>query len=249
MLENTVVLVVDTSRTVRRIVASILQEDLGCKHVIQSESALEAMDHIKSGLVQVDWIFSGWELEGMTGYEFLEKVRKNPSTANIPFVMMTSHDDRESIVKALNAGVTDYLIKPFTHEHFLDDVQRIFALRFRRTHPRYKARDANPVEIVFKDGYAYHGNLMDISINDVLVRTPLFDKGMTQIYDNGDVKISLPGGNVSLNGSLFRMERMMSKDRTDLIYSAFEITRIDKANAARLERFIEDLKNDMASMA
>jgi two-component system chemotaxis response regulator CheY len=233
---------------VRRIVAAILQEDLGCKHVIQSESALEAMDHIQSGLVQVDWIFSGWELEGMTGYEFLEKVRKNPSTATIPFVMMTSHDDRESILKALNAGVTDYLIKPFTHEHFLEDVQRIFALRFRRTHPRYKARDANPVEIVFKDGYAYHGNLMDVSINDVLVRTPLFVKGMTQIYDNADVKISIPGGNVSLSATLFRMERMMSHDRTDMIYSAFEIVTIDKVNAARLERFIDGLRDDMANM-
>lgn len=248
MLEDTVALVVDDSRTVRRIVASILNEDLGCKQVIQSENALEAMDHIQSGEVKVDWIFSGWELQGMSGYEFLEKVRKNPSTATIPFVMMTSHDDRESILKALNAGVTDYLIKPFTHERFLEDVQRIFALRFRRKHPRYKARDANPVEIVFKDGYAYHGNLMDVSLNDVLVRTPLFTKGMTQIYDKADLKISMPGGSVSFNGALFRMERIMSKDRTDMIYSAFEVTKIDKANSARLERFIDGLREEMAKM-
>lgn len=249
MLENTVALVVDPSRTVRRIVASILQEDLGCKQVIQSENALEAMAHIRNTQTQVDWIFSSWELEGMTGYEFLEKVRKNPSTATIPFVMMTSHDDRESIVKALNAGVTDYLIKPFTHEHFLQDVQRIFALRFRRKHPRFKARDANPVEIVFKDGYAYHGNLMDVSINDVLVRTPLFSNGLTQIYDTADLKISIPEGNVSLHGLLFRMERIMSKDRNDMIYSAFEISKIDKTNITRLERFIDWLKDDMANMA
>ncbi len=248
MLEDTVALVVDASKTVRRIVASILQEDLGCKQVIQSETALDAMEHITGGDVKVDWIFSCWELQGMSGYEFLEKVRKNPSTATIPFVMMTSHDDRESILKALNAGVTDYLIKPFTHERFLEDVQRIFALRFRRKHPRYKARDANPVEIVFKDGYAYHGNLMDISINDLLVRTPLFDKGMTLIYDNADIKISIPGGNVSLGAALFRMERMMSHDRRDMIYSAFEIVKIDKASATRLARFIDGLREEMAKM-
>lgn len=248
MLEDTVALVVDASKTVRRIVASILQEDLGCKQVIQSENALDAMEHITGGDVKVDWIFSCWELQGMSGYEFLEKVRKNPSTSTIPFVMMTSHDDRESILKALNAGVTDYLIKPFTHERFLDDVQRIFALRFRRKHPRYKARDANPVELVFKDGYAYHGNLMDISINDLLVRTPLFDKGMTLIYDNADIKISIPGGNVSLGATLFRMERMMSHDRKDMIYSAFEIVKIDKASATRLARFIDGLREEMAKM-
>jgi CheY-like chemotaxis protein len=248
MLENTVALVVDGSRTVRRIVASILNEDLGCKQVIQSENALDAMEYIKSGVAQVDWIFSGWELQGMSGYEFLEKVRKNPSTATIPFVMMTSHDDRASILKDLNAGVTDYLIKPFTHERFLEDVQRIFALRFRRKNPRYKAKDANPVEIVFKDGYAYHGNLMDISINDVLVRTPLFDKGMTQIYDNAEVKISATGGSISFNGALFRMERIMSKDRTDMIYSAFDILKIDKANSTRLTSFIKGLQEEMAKM-
>lgn len=248
MLENTVALVVDASKTVRRIVAAILQEDLGCKQVIQSESALDAMDIIQSDDVKVDWIFSCWELQGMSGYEFLEKVRKNPSTATIPFVMMTSHDDRESILKALNAGVTDYLIKPFTHERFLEDVQRIFALRFRRKHPRYKARDANPVELVFKDGYAYHGNLMDISVNDLLVRTPLFDKGMTLIYDTADIKISIPGGNVSLSATLFRMERMMSHDRRDMIYSAFEIVKIDKTSAARLARFIDGLREEMAKM-
>ena len=248
MLENTISLVVDDSRTVRRIVASILHEDLGCKQVIQCENAHEAMARILNDEVKVDWIFSGWELEGMSGYEFLEKVRKNPSTAMIPFVMMTSHDDRESILKALNAGVTDYLIKPFTHERFLDDVQRIFALRFRRKHPRYKAKDSNPVEIVFKDGYAYHGNLMDISAKDVLVRTTLFTKGMTQIYDTADLKISMQGGSVSLNGVLFRMERIMSKDRTDMIYSAFEIVKIDTTNAARLERFIEGLREEMLLM-
>jgi CheY-like chemotaxis protein len=248
MLEDTVTLVVDTSKTVRRIVALILHDDLGCKQVIQCENALDAMEHITGGEVKVDWIFSGWELEGMSGYEFLEKVRGNPSTATIPFVMMTSHDDRESILKALNAGVTDYLIKPFTHERFLEDVQRIFALRFRRKHSRYKAKNANPVEIIFKDGYAYHGNLMDVSINDVLVRTPLFDKGMTQIYDNAEMKISIPGGNVSINGALFRMERIMSKDRTDMIYSAFEITKIDKASATRLARFIEGLREEMSKM-
>ncbi|MBF0291911.1 MAG: response regulator [Nitrospinae bacterium] len=248
MLENTISLVVDDSRTVRRIVASILNEDLRCKQVIQCENADEAMALILGGDVKVDWIFSGWELQGMSGYEFLEKVRKNPSTAMIPFVMMTSHDDRESILKALNAGVTDYLIKPFTHERFLEDVQRIFSLRFRRKHPRYRAKDANPVEIVFKDGYPYHGNLMDISVNDVLVRTTLFTKGMTQIYDKADLKISMPGGSVSLNGELFRMERMVSKDRTDMIYSAFEITKIDKASAARLERFIDGLREEISKM-
>ena len=248
MLEDTVTLVVDTSKTVRRIVASILQDDLGCKQAIQCENALDAMDCIQRGDVKVDWIFSCWELQGMSGHEFLEKVRKNPSTATIPFVMMTSHDDRESILKALNAGVTDYLIKPFTHERFLQDVQRIFALRFRRKHPRYKAKNANPIEIIFKDGYAYHGNLMDISINDVLVRTPLYDKGLTQIYDNAELKISIPGGNVLFKGALFRMERIMSKDRTDMIYSAFEVVKIDTANATRLARFIDGLREEMANM-
>jgi hypothetical protein len=44
------------------------------------------------------------------------------------------------------------------------------------------------------------------------------------------------------------MERMMSHDRKDMIYSAFEIVKIDKASAARLERFIEALRAEMASM-
>lgn len=105
------VLVVDDYKTMIRIVRGLL-EQLGFKNIddaIDGTTALEKIRQNEYGL-----ILSDWNMSPMTGYDLLKAVRADPKTAAIPFVMITAEAKTENVVAARQAGVNNYIIKPFT---------------------------------------------------------------------------------------------------------------------------------------
>ena len=105
------VLVVDDYKTMIRIVRSLLDQ-LGFRDIDEApdgEAALELIRANRYGL-----ILSDWNMQPMTGYELLQTVRADPSTAKTPFVMVTAEAKTENVVAARHAGVNNYIIKPFT---------------------------------------------------------------------------------------------------------------------------------------
>ncbi|WP_339914211.1 response regulator [uncultured Brevundimonas sp.] len=105
------VLVVDDYKTMIRIVRSLL-EQLGFKNIdeaLDGPSALEKIRQNEYGL-----ILSDWNMVPMTGYELLQAVRADPRTKDTPFVMVTAEVKTENVVAARQAGVNNYIIKPFT---------------------------------------------------------------------------------------------------------------------------------------
>lgn len=71
-----------------------------------------------------DLILSDWEMPGMSGEELLQWVRSEERLSSIPFIMVTSLGGKEHIVKAVQAGVSDYLGKPFTAEELMQKVHK-----------------------------------------------------------------------------------------------------------------------------
>lgn len=61
-----------------------------------------------------DLILCDWEMPGMTGDELLRWVRATPERKDTPFVMVTGRSDKENVLRAINLGVTDYIVKPVT---------------------------------------------------------------------------------------------------------------------------------------
>jgi two-component system chemotaxis response regulator CheY len=105
------VLVVDDYKTMVRIVRSLLQQ-LGFRNIddaCDGPSALQLIQAKKYGL-----ILSDWNMSPMTGLELLANVRAAPETAATPFVMVTAEAKTENVVAARQAGVNNYIIKPFT---------------------------------------------------------------------------------------------------------------------------------------
>lgn len=105
------VLVVDDYKTMIRIVRGLL-EQLGFRNVdeaIDGPTALEKIQAKDYGL-----ILSDWNMQPMTGYELLKAVRADPRTKATPFVMVTAEAKTENVVAARQAGVNNYIIKPFT---------------------------------------------------------------------------------------------------------------------------------------
>ena len=105
------VLVVDDFATMRRIVRNQLEE-IGFRDIADAkdgESALRLMrDH------DFHLIISDWNMEPMSGIEFLRRVRKTNKYKRTPFIMVTAESKAENVREARQAGVTNYIIKPFT---------------------------------------------------------------------------------------------------------------------------------------
>lgn len=105
------VLVVDDYRTMIRIVRGLL-EQLGFRNIDDAADGAQALEKIQQG--DYGLILSDWNMAPMTGYDLLKAVRADPRTRDIPFVMVTAEAKAENVVAARQAGVNNYIIKPFT---------------------------------------------------------------------------------------------------------------------------------------
>lgn len=104
------ILVVDDYSTMVRIMKKLLKE-VGFDNVDDANSgtaALEMMSKKDYGL-----IISDWNMEPMTGFELLQKVRADEKTKTLPFIMVTAESKQDNVKAAKQAGVSNYLIKPF----------------------------------------------------------------------------------------------------------------------------------------
>lgn len=110
--KNMNILVVDDFKTMRRIVSNLLIQ-LGFKNIdeaVDGESALKKLDEKTFHL-----IISDWNMEPMSGFELLQKIRASSAYYKpIPFIMVTAESKPENIIKAKQAGVNNYIVKPFT---------------------------------------------------------------------------------------------------------------------------------------
>ena len=116
------VLVVDDFATMRRIVKGVLK-DLGFKKFIQAENGKAALLELKKE--KVGLIVSDWNMPEMTGLEFLKAVRSDEQFKQIPFIMVTAEGQKENIVEAIKAGVSNYIVKPFAPDTLKEKLEAV----------------------------------------------------------------------------------------------------------------------------
>ncbi|MCZ7587082.1 MAG: response regulator [Deltaproteobacteria bacterium] len=117
------IITVDDYNTMRRIIKNLLGQ-LGYKSVLEAEDGRAALDVLKHE--KVDLIISDWSMPKMTGLDLLKAVRSDPDLKNTPFIMITAEGDRERIVAAVQAGVSNFIVKPFTAETLGDKISKVF---------------------------------------------------------------------------------------------------------------------------
>ena len=111
-------LVVDDSGSMRTIVSRIL-EGLGVEEIVEADNGLDAMEVLESGSLP-DLALVDWHMPVMNGYEFVCAARARGDWRHMTIMMMTTENEHGEIVKALAAGATEYLIKPFTADALVD---------------------------------------------------------------------------------------------------------------------------------
>ena len=122
MDNNTKFLVVDDFPTMRRIVKNLLG-DLGYTNTVEADDGETALPILKAG--GIEFVVTDWNMPGMTGIELLKAIRADETLAHLPVLMVTAEADKAQIVEAAQAGVSGYIIKPFTAETLKEKLDRI----------------------------------------------------------------------------------------------------------------------------
>ena len=117
------VLVVDDMVTMRRIVKNILKQ-LGFGNVDEAENGQEALQKLKADTF--GFVVSDWNMPVMTGIDMLRAIRADEKLKAIPVLMVTAEAQQSNLIEAVQAGVSNYIVKPFTAEIMQEKIAKIF---------------------------------------------------------------------------------------------------------------------------
>ncbi len=117
------ILVVDDFSTMRRIIKNLLR-DLGFNNTHEADDGLTALPMLQAE--NFDFLVTDWNMPGMQGIDLLKAVRADPNLASLPVLMVTAESKRDQIVEAATAGVSGYIVKPFTAQTLEEKIEKIF---------------------------------------------------------------------------------------------------------------------------
>jgi two-component system, chemotaxis family, chemotaxis protein CheY len=119
-------LVVDDSVTMRRIVTNSLK-NLGYENFVEASDGKEAL--AKLGVdKELNFIITDWNMPVFSGLELTKAIRSDPATEKMPILMVTTRGVKEDIIEALQAKVSNYIVKPFTPQVLKEKIDQILAI-------------------------------------------------------------------------------------------------------------------------
>ncbi len=114
-------LVVDDSATMRRIIINSLQR-IGFTDVVEAADGQEALGLYSAA---IGFVITDWNMPNMTGVDFVRALRARDDGANVPVIMVTTRSVREDIITAAQAGVNNYVVKPFTPQVLKEKIDQV----------------------------------------------------------------------------------------------------------------------------
>ena len=107
---NMPVLIVDDYKTMLRIIRNLLKQ-LGFTNIDEATDGSSALQKLRDG--NFGLVISDWNMEPMSGLELLKEVRADSKLQKTPFIMVTAESKSENVIAAKEAGVNNYIVKPF----------------------------------------------------------------------------------------------------------------------------------------
>ncbi len=126
---DTKFLVVDDFATMRKIIKKVLME-LGYSQIEEADDGkpgLAAMQAAAQSGKPFGFVISDWNMPGMTGIEFLKAAKADPNLRSTPFMLVTAESEQKNIIEAAQAGVSDYVVKPFNAQTLRAKLERVYA--------------------------------------------------------------------------------------------------------------------------
>jgi two-component system chemotaxis response regulator CheY len=106
-------LIVDDNEIVRKTIRAVLK-DFNLTKFIEAEDGEQALGILNEE--EIDLVIADLQMPKMNGLQLLKRIRSSSDLADIPFVMVTSSNEKNDIIEAVNAQVSQYIVKPFTSE-------------------------------------------------------------------------------------------------------------------------------------
>jgi two-component system chemotaxis response regulator CheY len=118
----TPVLIVDDYKTMLRIIRNLLKQ-IEFNNVDEATDGAEALSRLRTGSYGL--VISDWNMQPMTGLQLLQEVRADAKLKGTPFIMITAESKVENVVAAKQAGVSNYIVKPFNAETLREKIEKV----------------------------------------------------------------------------------------------------------------------------
>ncbi len=122
---ETKILVIDDMPSIRDLVKNTLKA-MGFKNIVEAGDGEEGLKVLMQNNVagsQIQLVISDWNMPKMKGLDLLKQVRATAEWVNLPFVLLTSESERDQVTEAVLAGVSQYIVKPFSAKIFEDKLK------------------------------------------------------------------------------------------------------------------------------
>jgi two-component system, chemotaxis family, chemotaxis protein CheY len=116
------VLIVDDYKTMLRIIRNLLKQ-IDFNNVDEATDGAEALTKLRGGSFGL--VISDWNMQPMTGLQLLQEVRADGRLRHTPFIMVTAESKAENVVAAKQAGVSNYIVKPFNAETLREKIEKV----------------------------------------------------------------------------------------------------------------------------
>lgn len=115
------ILVVDDSATMRRILVNSLQR-IGYSECVEASDGREAVEKFDSS---IQFVITDWNMPNMSGLDLARALRGHPEGKAVPILMVTTRSVKEDIIAAIQAGVNNYIVKPFTPQVLKEKIDAV----------------------------------------------------------------------------------------------------------------------------
>jgi len=120
---NMKVLIVDDFATMRKILRNILKQ-IGFTNISEADDGSTAIKELKKE--KFDLVLCDWNMPQMPGIELLKKMKSDAELRDIPFIMVTADAEKKHIMEGVKAGVSSYVVKPFSADTMNEKLKKVF---------------------------------------------------------------------------------------------------------------------------
>ncbi|MDH5300416.1 MAG: response regulator [Gammaproteobacteria bacterium] len=232
MYKSMKALVVDDTASTRQFVSRILQTELQFSKVVQSANARDALSRLAEEK-SVDIIICDWEMPKISGLSFLSKIKEIEHFKSIPFIMATSRADKESIIKAIEAGVNDYLIKPFSGKSLEEKIDKLLSGSNKKNGEHF-------ISSLIKQGDSeIHGTLMSITPEECHIITTESNESHDAALET-TIFINFQKHSFYVKGTLINSSPVGTSTSTQLKYA---LSSMDANTTEKINRLLDAKKS------
>lgn len=166
-MRNTCFLIVDDSELVLGMVRKVIEMKFGPKRIIDVSNIQDAVDALTQD--NIDMVVCSWNMPQSGGQQLLDEMKKDDRWRHIPFIMMTSDSHPGHIIDAVQRGITNYIIKPFTSDELEDKIKRSWQTINKRRAERFNVLSEHRA-LLKVNGIVTHAAIVNISKTGILIR-------------------------------------------------------------------------------